>query len=130
MKYMIIMTASKKDLQSFGTRLTLDELKAHVGFMKQLNEELKGTGEYVDAQGLTGPETTRLVRAQSGGPPVVTDGPFPETKEYLAGYWILEVKSWERMVEIAARISGAPGPGGKPMNFPVEIREVAAAPPV
>jgi hypothetical protein len=130
MKYMIMMTATKKDLQSFGTTLTMDEIKAHVAFMQKLNEDLKASGEFVDAQGLSGPETTRMVRAQSGGPPAVTDGPFAEAKEFLAGYWILEVKSQQRIIEIAARISGAPGPKGAPMNFPVEVREVASAPPV
>lgn len=130
MKYMIMMSTTKKDLQSFGTTLTHDEILAHVGFMKKLNEDLKASGEYRDAQGLSGPETTRMVRARPDGPPVVTDGPFAEAKEFLAGYWILEVKSYERIIEIAARISGAPGPGGAPLNFPVEVREVAAGPPV
>jgi hypothetical protein len=130
MKYMIMMAATKKDLQSFGTTLTMDEIKANVVFMERLNQELKASGEYVHAEGLTGPETHRLVRAQPGGPPLVTDGPFPESKEFLAGYWVLNVKSYERIVEIAARISAAPGPGGKAMNFPVHIAPVGEAPPV
>jgi len=130
MKYMIMMTATKKDLESFGTTLTHDEIVAHVAFMEKLNQDLKASGEYVAAEGLSGPETTRLVRARPGGPPAVTDGPFPEAKEFLAGYWVLEVESYQRIIEIAARISGAPGSGGKPMNFPVEVREVALAPPV
>jgi len=130
MKYMLMMNSTKANWDSFATTLTHDEIMAHVTFMKKLNEELKASGELVDAQGLTGPEQTKVVRARAGGPPVVTDGPFPEAKEFLAGYWILEVKSPERIMEIAAYISAAPGRGGAPLNIPVEVRPVGSAPPV
>jgi len=69
------------------------------------------------------------VRAGRTGAPEVTDGPFPETKEFLAGFWIVDVDTLERAHEIAARISAAPGKGGVPMNMPVEFREVMSAPP-
>jgi hypothetical protein len=129
MKYMLLMSATRADLQSFGTILGPDDIQAHVRFMKELNVELKASGELVDAQGLAGPEQAKLVRARAGGgPPAVTDGPFAEAKEFLAGYWLLDCKSPERVYEIAARISGAPGKGGVPMNFAVEVRPIGVAP--
>jgi len=75
------------------------------------------------------PVYARIVRA-TGGPPAVTDGPFPEAKEFLAGYWIVEVPTAERAYEIAAKASAAPGRGGKPLNMPIEVRQVMSAPPV
>ena len=71
-----------------------------------------------------------MVRARKDGTPEVTDGPFAEAKEFLAGYWIVDVERPERAYEIAARASAAPGPGGAPMNMPIEVREVMSAPPV
>jgi hypothetical protein len=117
-------------MQTFGT-LPPEDIRAHIGFMIKFNAGLKTSGELVDAQGLTGPEQAKIVRARAGGgAPAVTDGPFPESKEFLAGYWIVEVRSPERAVEIASLISAAPGRGGVPMNIPVELREVGVAPDV
>jgi hypothetical protein len=131
MKYMLMMNSTKANWDSFATTLTHDDIMAHVRFMKELNERLKASGELVDAQGLTGPEQTKIVRARAGGgPPAITDGPFPEAKEFLAGYWILDVKSHERIIEIAAYISSAPGRAGAPLYIPVEVRPVGEAPPV
>ncbi len=70
-----------------------------------------------------------MVRAGTNGAPVVTDGPFPEAKEFLAGYWIVEVDRPERGYEIAAKASAAPGPGGAPLNMAIEVRQVMSAPP-
>ena len=70
------------------------------------------------------------MRAGKGGAPEVTDGPFPEAKEFLAGFWIVDCESTERAYEIAARASAAPGKGGVPLNMPIEVREVMSAPPV
>jgi hypothetical protein len=106
-----------------------DDVKAHLAFMHQLNQELTAAGEWVDGQGLTPPGQALLVRAGRDGAPV-TDGPFPETKEFLAGYWIVDVDRPERAVEIAAKASAAPGPGGAPLNMPIEVRQVMSAPPV
>ena len=101
MKYMMMMNASKKDWQSFGT-MAPEEIKAHINFMMKLNEQLKASGELVDTQGLTGPEQAKIVRSRpGGGAPAVTDGPFPEAKEFLAGYWLIEVSSPERGAGIA-----------------------------
>jgi hypothetical protein len=82
----------------------------------------------VAGEGLTGPDQARRVRAGADGQPI-TDGVFPETKEFLAGWWIVDVDSPERAYAIAARASAAPGPGGKPMNMAIEVREVMSGPP-
>jgi hypothetical protein len=98
--------------------------------MKDFNKELQGAGEFVGGEGLAGPEEARIVKANKSGAPEVTDGPFPEAKEFLAGYWIVDVESPKRAHELAARISAAPGKGGVPVNMPIEVREVMSAPPV
>ncbi|MFE0652429.1 YciI family protein [Streptomyces sp. NPDC059534] len=106
-----------------------EEIRAHIAFMRTTNEKLAAAGELVDAQGLAMPETARIVRAAADGSALVTDGPFAETKEFLAGWWIVEVPSQERAVAIAAQVSAAPGPGGAPVNMPIEVREVMSLPP-
>ncbi len=104
------------------------DLQAHIGFMMQLNRDLHGSGELVSAEGLSFPEQGRFVRAGKDGMPV-TDGVFPEGKEFLAGFWIVDVESADRAYAIAARISAAPGAGGVPLNMPVEVRPLMSAPP-
>jgi hypothetical protein len=93
------------------------------------NKELTESGELVGCQGLTPPGEAKIVRAGENGMPAVTDGPFPESKEFLVGYWIVDVDSAERAYEIAARASAAPGPGGVPLNMPIEVRQVMAGRP-
>src|SRR5262245_42344967 len=127
---MLMMNATRADLASFGTMMGPDDIKAHIEFMMRLNEDLKKSGELVDAQGLSSPHEAKLVRARTKGAPDVTDGPFAESKEFLAGYWILDVRDFARMVEIAARISAAPGKDGKPLNFAVEVRPIGEPPKV
>jgi len=130
MKYMLMMNATRNDWAGFG-KLPPEDIRAHVQFMKNLNRELQASGEFVDAQGLTGPEQAKIVRAKGvGGGKAITDGPFAETKEFLAGYWVLECKSEERVIEIAQKISNAPGKAGTPLNIPVELRPVGQAPDV
>ena len=107
-----------------------EDLKAHINFMKRFAKELGDAGELVGAEGLAAPAQARMVRAGKGGAPEVTDGPFAEAKEFLAGYWIVDVEGPERAYEIAARASAAPGPGGAPLNMPIEVRQVMSAPPV
>ena len=104
------------------------EIKAHVEFQQALNAELARRGELVDAQGLAGPELARFVVWGGSGAPVVTDGPFPEAKELLAGYRLVDVQTAERAIEIAARASAAPGPGGAAIRQPIEVRQVLSAP--
>ena len=129
MKYIVLMqfSAAGTDFPSMDT-WTQEEVRAHIEHMHRLNEELAASGERVDAQGLAGPQTARIVRA-NGGSPLVTDGPFPETKEFLAGYLIVDCADEERALEVAARMSAAPGPGGAPLNMPIEVRPVMSAPP-
>ncbi|MBS1859645.1 MAG: hypothetical protein JST11_30015 [Acidobacteria bacterium] len=104
------------------------DLQAHIGFMMGLNRGLRESGELVAAEGLGFPDQAKVVRAGKDGMPA-TDGVFPEGKEFLAGFWIVDVESAERAYAIAARISAAPGPGGAPLNMPVEVRPVMSAPP-
>ena len=106
------------------------DIQSHIEFQIALNAELSALGELVDAQGLAGPEEARLVTSDGQHPPVVSDGPFPETKELVAGYRLVEVASFDRAVEIAARISAAPGIGGAPVSQPIEVRQVLGAPDV
>jgi hypothetical protein len=105
-----------------------DDFKAHIAFMQEFNKDLTQAGEFVGGEGLAAPGEARVVRAGKDGAPVVTDGPFPEAKEFLAGYWIVEVERPERAYEIAAKASAAPGPGGKPLIIPIEVRQVMKAP--
>jgi len=104
------------------------DLEAHIGFMKDFGKKLQANGELVGAEGLAGPDQAKLVRAGPDGEPI-TDGVFPETKEFLAGYWIVDVESPERAYRIAAEASMAPGPGGKPLHLNIEVRQVMSAPP-
>jgi hypothetical protein len=97
--------------------------------MLRLNKDLTESGELVDAQGLAFPQDARIVRAQKDGSPAVTDGPFAEAKEFLAGFWIVDCESTDRAYQIAARASAAPGKAGVPLNMPIEVRQVMSAPP-
>ena len=131
MKYMLMMHAPRAGWTTAGIGTwPPEDIKAHINFMKGFNKELKEAGELVGAEGLAGPEAARIVRAGKSGAPEVTDGPFAEAKEFLAGYWIVDCDSTERAYEIAARASAAPGKGGVPLNMPIEVREVMSAPPV
>ena len=131
MKYMLMMHAPRAGWKDAGIGTwPPEDIKAHIGFMIRFNSELSEAGELVAAEGLNGPEEARIVRANKAGAPEVTDGPYPEAKEFLAGYWIIDCESKARAYELAARVSAAPGKGGAPMNMPIEVREVMSAPPV
>jgi hypothetical protein len=105
------------------------DFEAHIAFMNDLNAKLSAVGELAGAEGLAPPGQAKIVRASTNGAPVVTDGPFAETKEFLAGYWIVQVDRPERAYEIAAEASAAPGPGGDPLNMRIEVRQVMDGPP-
>ncbi len=105
-----------------------EEVQAHIEFQVTLNRRLEELGELIDAQGLAGPDQARMVVSDGTSAPLVTDGPFPESKELLAGYRIVEVDTTERAVEIAAEISAAPGQGGAPIRQRIEVRQVMSAP--
>ena len=130
MKYMLLMqfSAAGPDFPPIHTWKP-EEIQAHIGFMGDVNAKLVADGEWVQGEGLGGPAQAKIVRAGSAGEPVVTEGPFAETKEFLAGWWIVDVDTPERAVEIAAHISTAPGPGGRPLNMPIEVHPVMSAPP-
>ena len=131
MKYMLMMHAPGEGWEKAGIGTwPKEDLMAHIRFMMDFNKELGEAGELVDVQGLASPEYSKTVRAGKTGTPEVTDGPFPEAKEFLAGYWIVDVESTERAYEIAARASAAPGQSGVPLNMPIEVREVMSVPPV
>lgn len=106
-----------------------EDLMRHIGFMKSFARKLAAAGELVLAEGLGTPDQAKLIRAGKDGAPV-TDGVFPESKEFLVGFWIVDVETTERALAIAAEASAAPGLGGKPMSIPIEVRQVMSAPPV
>lgn len=127
MKFMLMMHAPRGNGEYQISDWTPDDFKAHIAFMHKLNADLKSAGEFVGAEGLAPPGQAKIVRAGKNGQPV-TDGPFPETKEFLVGYWIVDVENAARAEQIAARASTAPGPGGKPLNLAIELRQVMSAP--
>ncbi|WP_042390941.1 YciI family protein [Streptacidiphilus melanogenes] len=130
MKYMLLMQFSEKNVDFPKIdEWKPEEVQAHIRFMMKTNTALSEAGELVDAQGLAMPETAKIVRSHSGGAPVVTEGPFAESKEWVAGWWIVDCESEQRAIEIAADVSAAPGPGGLPLNMPIEVRQVMAGPP-
>ena len=104
------------------------DIKAHIAFQHTLNAELLERGELVDAQGLAGPDQATFVVSDGTGAPVITDGPFPESKELLAGYRLVDVETVDRAIEIAAQASAAPGPDGVPLRDRIEVRQVLSAP--
>jgi len=110
------------------TEWTPGDIKAHIEFQQALNQELTESGELVDAQGLAGPESAKFVVSDGITAPVITDGPFPETKELLAGFRMVDVPTAARAIAIAAQASAAPGPNGMPIRQPIEVREVMSAP--
>jgi hypothetical protein len=110
------------------TEWSPEDIQAHIAFQQALNAELAELGELVDAQGLAGPEQAKFVVSDGASAPVITDGPFPESKELLAGYRLIDVETAGRALEIAARASAAPGPNGAPIRQPIEVREVLSAP--
>jgi len=126
MKYILMMNTMKSGHDGFPGWSQKD-IQAHIGFMVDLNKGLRESGELVGAEGLTWPEQAKLVRAGRDGVPA-TDGVFPESKEFLAGFWIVEVASPERAYQIAGRVSAAPGRDGEPLNMPIEVREIMSAP--
>ncbi len=128
MRYMLMMHAPRGTGDYQIGNWSPKDFEAHIAFMHNLNKDLTEAGELVGAEGLAPPAQVKVVRAGKNGLPAVTDGPFPESKEFLAGYWIVEVDRPERAYEIAARASAAPGPGGKPLIIPIEVRQVMSAP--
>ena len=122
MKFILMMTATKADWESYA-KWSKEDLERNVVFMRGFSKELKEAGVFVGTEGLGWPGQAKLVRAGKDGEPI-TDGVFPESKEFLAGYWVIDVESPEQAYRIAARASAAPGPGGQPGSMPIEVRPV------
>jgi hypothetical protein len=100
------------------------DLRAHLDYYNTLNAELTASGELIGGERLAWPEASRIVRSDGKAAPVVTDGPYAEAKEQLAGFQMFDVESLDRAIEIAALLSAVPGPGGVPMGQPIEVRQV------
>ena len=123
MRYLIMMNLPAGVTDYTHDGWAPEDWKAHTDTHAKLNKELEARGELVGIQALTSPKGATLIHADRNGLPI-TDGVFAESKEFLAGFWVVDVESPERAYEIAARASAAPGPGGKPLNMPIEVRKV------
>ncbi|MER5307105.1 YciI family protein [Streptomyces sp. NPDC002773] len=130
MKYLVMVQGAEADYEAMVGRPAASspawskaDLKAMFDHMNAINEELSASGEMIDGQGLASPSTTRFVSLDGDGKPLVTDGPYAETKEVIAGYWVLDCASLERVTEIAARVARCPQPTGAP-EYPVVIRPI------
>jgi len=108
-------------------RWTPDEVEAHIQYMRDFGKRLQATGEFVEHQALS-PDGV-WVRHDGAGRPPVTDGPFAETKDLIAGWTMIDVDSYERAVELAGELSAAPGAGGEPIHEWLEVRPILTAPP-
>ncbi len=122
MKYILLMSGTNAGVQAYKAWAEKD-IQAHFAFLTRLNKELSQSGEFVATEPLGGPDQAKVVRAGKDGAPI-TDGVFPEAKEFLLGYWIVDVESPERAYQIAARLSGGPGPGGITLSMPIEVRQI------
>jgi len=100
------------------------EVTAHMDYYGVLSRELIENGEQIQFMALADPRLAKIVRSDGTAAPAVTDGPFPESKEVLAGFQVVDVESEARAIEIAARVSAVPGPGGIPIQQPIEVRQV------
>ncbi|WP_369145450.1 YciI family protein [Streptomyces sp. R44] len=130
MKYLVMVQGAQADYEAMTGRGSArypawdkTQLQAMFDHMNAINADVSARGEMVDAQGLAAPSTTRFVTVDAQGEPVVTDGPYAETKEVLAGYWVLDCDSLARVTEIAAQVARCPVPPGSP-DYPVVIRPI------
>jgi hypothetical protein len=124
MKYILLMSGTKAGVNAYHAWSQKD-IEAHMAVLRGITNELIASEEFVATQGLAQPSEAKVVRGEKNGLPV-TDGIFPESKEFLLGYWIIDVATPERAYAIAGRISAAPGPGGVPTNMAIEVRRFAA----
>ncbi len=127
MKYILMMNVMKPGVETYRAWSEKD-VQAHMAKLHAINKELTESGEFVATEGLAFPEQAKVVRAGKDGRPI-TDGVFPESKEFLAGYWVVDVDNPERAYEIAALISAAPGPNGIPTDMPIEVRQIMTSKP-
>jgi hypothetical protein len=117
MKYILLMSGTAAGVEGYHA-LSKQDIEAHMAVLHRINQDLAESGEFVATQGLAGPKEAKVVRGEKNGVPV-TDGIFPESKEFLLGYWIVDVPNPERAYAIAGRISAASS------NIPIEVRQFA-----
>jgi len=127
MKYILMMAGTKAGVDGYRA-WSQSDIQTHFAHLKKINQDLTESGEFVVTERLGLPHHAKIVRAGNNGLPV-TDGVFPESKEFLLGYWMVDVETPERAYEIAARISAGPGPGGVPTNMPIEVRQIMSRRP-
>jgi hypothetical protein len=121
MKYILLMSGTRAGVEGYQA-WSKQDVDAHMAILQRVSKELARSGEFVATQRLAEPKEAKVVRGEKNGMPV-TDGIFPESKEFLLGYWVVDVATAERAYAIAGQISAAPGPGGKPTNMPIEVRQ-------
>lgn len=126
MKYLLIVDYRPGVVETPMEQWKPEEVKAHLDYYDALNRDLAASGELAGGHALTPPEQSRTVVSDGVTAPVVTDGPFAESKEMLAGFQVVDVDSEERAIEIAALVSQVPGPGGVPLQQPIVVRRVMA----
>ena len=131
MKYMILLYGSQQDYDAMAGKAmpgrpawSGQDFAAMGAFMESFTKELTESGELVETRGLTAPVHARRIRLQEGVP-VVTDGPYAETQEVLAGYWIVECESFDRATEITARLADCPGPESVRARAYADVRPIA-----
>jgi hypothetical protein len=122
MKYILLMTGTKEGVDAYKAWSEKD-IQTHFAYLTSVRNDLTKSGEFVATEGLAMPHQAKVVRAGQNHTPI-TDGVFPEAKEFVLGYWIVDVETAERAYEIAARFSGGPGPGGTQVNMPIEVRQI------
>jgi hypothetical protein len=123
MKYILLMSGTKAGVDHYHA-WSQEDIQVHMAVLQSIQQQLTQSGEFIATQGLAEPKEAKVVRGEKNGLPV-TDGVFPESKEFLLGYWIVDVATPERAYAIAAQISAAPGPGGVRTNMPIEVRRFA-----
>jgi len=124
MKFLLMMNHAGKGPYAMAS-WQQEDIKRHIDFMRTFSKNLSERGELVGAEGLAGPDQAKLVKSAKDGKPI-TDGVFPETKEFLVGYWMIQVDTAERAYEIAAEASRAPGKDAEPLYMNIEVREIMA----
>ncbi|MBV8772743.1 MAG: hypothetical protein JO166_10525 [Deltaproteobacteria bacterium] len=125
MKYILLMSGTRAGVEGYRA-WSKQDIDAHMAILHRINQDLTNSGEFVTTQALAAPSEAKVVCGEKNGVRV-TDGIFPESKEFLLGYWIVDVAGPGRAYAIAGKISAAPGPGGKPTNMPIEVRQFATS---
>jgi hypothetical protein len=122
MKYILLMTSTKEGVDAYKAWSEKD-VQTHFGHLFKIQKDLSKSGEFVGMEGLAMPHQAKVVRAGKDLTPI-TDGVFPEAKEFVLGFWMVDVETQERAYEIAALLSGGPGPGGTQLSMPIEVRQI------